>query len=300
MPDQLRGMQVFASVVSLGSFSAAGRQLGMSQTMVTKHVTALENALGVQLLRRTTQHVTATETGERYAADCRRILEEVEEANAIAVAQQLEPRGTLRMSVPVSFGLKVIDPILGDFAKLYRGISIDMELNDRRVNLLDDGWDLAVRISRLEDSTMMAKKLAACPNVVCGAPSYLAEYGIPKSVSDLKNHNCLGYTLSDVTNAQKWTFGPEGEVVVNVTGSFRANNGGSICALAIAGLGLAYQPHYIVGDDIRAGRLVAIELDHPTTLLHAYAIFARANRQPAKVRAIVDFLVKRLRGLEPL
>ncbi|NTH16748.1 LysR family transcriptional regulator [Agrobacterium rhizogenes] len=294
MPDQLRSMRVFATVVALGNFSAAGRQLGMSQTMVTKHITALENTLGIQLLRRTTQHVTATEAGERYAEACRRILEEVEEANSAAAAHQAKPCGLLRMSVPVTFGLRVVNPILGDFAKLHRDVTIDLELNDRRVDLLDDGWDLAVRVGRLNDSTMMAKKLVACPTFVCAAPAYLATHGTPTSVLDLKNHSCLGYSLSNVTNAVRWSFGANDEVVIDVSGPFRANNGDSVCAMAVAGLGLAYQPGFIVADDIRAGRLVAIELDHPTALLHAYALFPRANRQPAKVRAIVDFLIGRL------
>jgi DNA-binding transcriptional LysR family regulator len=294
MPDQLKSMRVFGAVMALGSFSAAGRRLGMSQTMATKHVTALEQTLGVQLLRRTTQRVVATEAGERYAEACKRILEEVDDAASAAIAQQVEPRGTLRMSVPLSFGLRVINPIMGDFAQLYPNLAIDLELNDRRVDLIDGGWDLAVRVGELEDSPLIARKLTNCATMICGAPAYFAAKGAPKTVADLSNHACLGYSLSEVSNASRWSFGRKGDIVIDVCGPFRANNGDSVCAMAVAGLGLAYQPEFIVADDIRAGRLVAIELDHPTSQLHAYAIFPRADRQPIKVRAMIDFLVDRL------
>jgi DNA-binding transcriptional LysR family regulator len=294
MPDQLKSMRVFGAVVALGSFSAAARQLGMSQTMATKHVTALEQTLGVQLLRRTTQQVVPTEAGERYAEACTRILDEVDDATSVAIAEQVEPRGTLRMSVPLSFGLRVINPIVGDFAKLHPNLAIDLELNDRRVDLIGGGWDLALRVGQLDDSQLVARKLATCATVICAAPGYFAARGAPKTVSDLSKHACLGYSLSEVTNASRWSFGKGDDIVIDVSGPFRANNGDSVCAMAVAGLGLAYQPEFIVADDLRAGRLVAVELDHPTSRLHAYAIFPRANRQPTKVRAMIDFLVDRL------
>jgi len=293
VPDQLRSMRVFTTVAALGSFSAAGRQLGISQTMATKHVTALEEALGIQLLRRTTQKVTPTEAGERYADDCRRILDEVDEANALAIAQHVEPRGVLRMSAPLSFGLREINPLIGHFAKLHGDLRIDLELNDRLVDLLEGGWDMAVRIGLLKDSTMVARKLVPCRTFVCASPDYLAKHGAPNRIVDLKHHHCLGYSLSYETRVDQWSFGPNARVVVDVPTPFRANNGDSVAAMAVAGLGLAYQPSFILADDIRAGRLVPIELDHPTVLLHAYAVFARSNRQPAKVRAMIDFLAAR-------
>jgi DNA-binding transcriptional LysR family regulator len=299
VPDQLRSMRVFTAVVAVGSFSAASRQLGMSQTMVTKHVTALEDALGIQLLRRTTQRVTATEAGERYAEDCRRILEEVEEANNLAIAQHIEPRGVLRLSAPLSFGLREINPILGDFARLHRDLRIDLELNDRLVDLLDGGWDMAVRIGLLKDSAMLARKLVPCRTIVCASPDYLATHGTPKRLEDLAGHNCLGYSLSNETRVDQWSFGPDARTIVSVSTPFRANNGDTISAMAVAGLGIAYQPSFILGEDLRAGRLVPIALDHPTVLLHTYAVFARANKQPAKVRAMIDFLADRWGPVPP-
>jgi DNA-binding transcriptional LysR family regulator len=294
MPDQIKSMRVFLAVVATRSFSAAGRQLGMSQAMATKHISGLEQMLGVQLLRRTTRFVVATEAGERFAEASRRVIEEFDEATAVTRAGQGEPRGLLRMNVPVSFGLRVINPIIGDFAERHPSLAIDLELNDRRVDLIEGGWDLAVRVGELADSPLVARKLMDCPTRVCAAPAYLARHGTPRTVADLARHACLGYSLSDVTNAQRWTFGGHKGVVVEVTGPFRANNGDAVIAMAKAGHGIAYQPGFLVDDDLRSGALVALELDHPTSVMHAYALFARARWQPAKVRAMIDFLVERL------
>jgi DNA-binding transcriptional LysR family regulator len=293
MPDQLAGMKVFAAVLAEKSFSAAGRRLGMSQTMVAKHINALESSLGVQLLLRSTRTIVATEAGQRYGEACKRIIEEVEEARAEALAQQAEPRGTLRLSVPVSFGYHAITPILGDFARAHPGLSIHLELNDRRVDPLGDGWDVAVRIGRLNDSALVARKLAPCPTVVCASPSYLGERGVPRRLADLADHDCLGYTLSDTTNDERWSFGTNSEISVGVSCTFRANNGDAICAMAAAGLGLAYQPAFVAADYLRRGELVVIDLEQPTSMLFICAMFPRAARQPAKVRAFVDFLVER-------
>lgn len=294
MPDQIKSMRVFLAVVATRSFSAAGRQLGMSQAMATKHVSALEQMLGAQLLRRTTRFVVATEAGERFAEASRRVIEEFDESTAVTSASQAEPRGLLRMNVPVSFGLRVINPLLGDFAGRHPSLAIDLELNDRRVDLIEGGWDLAVRVGELADSPLVARKLMDCPTRVCAAPSYLARRGTPKTVADLSHHACLGYSLSDVTNAQRWSFGERKGVTVDVTCPFRANNGDAVIAMAKAGHGIAYQPAFLVDDDLRSGALVALDLDHPTSIMHAYAVFARARWQPAKVRAMIDFLVERL------
>jgi DNA-binding transcriptional LysR family regulator len=201
MPDQIKSMRVFLAVVATRSFSAAGRQLGMSQAMATKHISGLEQMLGVQLLRRTTRFVVATEAGERFAEASRRVIEEFDEATAVTRAGQGEPRGLLRMNVPVSFGLRVINPIIGDFAERHPSLAIDLELNDRRVDLFEGGWDLAVRVGELADSPLVARKLMDCPTRVCAAPAYLARHGTPRTVADLARHACLGYSLSDVTNA---------------------------------------------------------------------------------------------------
>ena len=258
MPDQLRSMEVFARVVSAGSFSAAGRALDMSQTMVTKHVAALERRLGVQLLRRTTQRVTPTEAGQRFAQSAERILEEIREAEALAAAETVEPQGTLRISAPLSFGLREFSRVVPAYLARHDKVRLDVDFNDRLVDILSEGFDMAIRIGRLKDSSLTARRLAPCNILVCAAPSYIERHGAPRSVAQLANHNCLGYTLSTVTRAGLWTFGDDGEVSVKVSGNLTASSGDALVLAAIAGLGLVYEPSFIVGDAVRKGQLLSL------------------------------------------
>ena len=300
MLDRIAGMKVFARAAALGSISAAARALGMSQTMATKHIAAIEARLGVKLLHRTTRRLTLTEAGRRYLNSAERIVADFEEAEAVAAAEPIEARGTLRVNVPVSFGTREIAPLLPEFARCYPSVAVELGLNDRIVDLIDEGWDLAVRIGRLADSTMTAKKLAPCRMAVCGAPAYLAERGLPSRVTDLKNHNCLGYTLSRTVGPDRWSFGVDGRVTVPISGNLRANNGDVLVAAAVAGQGLVYQPTFLVSADMRAGRLKSITLDHPLVELHGiYALFPSDRRPPAKVRAFVDFLGQRFGSVPP-
>lgn len=217
MLDQVTGMRVFARVAAAGSLAAAGRALGLSQTMVTKHIDALEGRLGVRLLHRTTRRLTLTDAGRTYLDACQRILAEIEKADQAAAAGQAEPRGTLRMNVPVPFGLLQIAPLLADFSTRHPLITLDVGFNDRLVDLVEEGWDLAVRIGVLRDSTLIARRLAPCRMVVCGSPAYLGAHGTPRRVAELAGHNCLGYTLSDRMGADRWSFGADGSAVVGVS-----------------------------------------------------------------------------------
>lgn len=295
MLDRLTGMKVCSRVAALGTLSAAARALGMSQTMATKHVAAIEERLGVKLFNRTTRRVTPTEAGRRYLESCERILAEIEEAEEAAAAERAAPRGMLRVTVPVSFGIRQIAPALPEFARLYPGVSVDLGLSDRFVDLIEEGWDLAVRIGRLKDSYLVARRLAPCRTIVCAAPSYLAAKGVPRTVAELAGHNCLGYTLPDPQDAERWAFGRSGEIMVRVAGNLRASNGEALRAAAAAGQGLIYQPTFLVGSDIRAGRLVPVRLDQPTLdLLAVHAVRPPARHPPARVQAFVDFLAQRL------
>ena len=294
MLDRLTGMQVFASVASSGSLSAAARALGMSQTMATKHMAALEGRLGVKLLHRTTRRLTLTEAGRAYLDAAERILGEVADADAEAAAGAAEVRGTLRLNVPVSFGIREIAPLIPDFLGNHPALSIDLGLNDRQVDLIEEGWDLAVRIGAMASSSMIARKLAPCFTVVCAAPRYLAAKGTPRSIADLARHDCLGYTLSRTIGADTWLFGGERNISVAVRGSLKANNGDALTAAAVAGEGIVYQPTFLVAREIAAGLLVPIELDQPPIVLDGiFAIYPADRRPPAKVRAFIDFLVKR-------
>ena len=294
MLDRITSMQGFVRVATLGGFSAAARSLGLSQTMVTKHVVALEERLGVKLFRRTTRTVTLTEAGRRYLESCERILAEIEEAEQAAVADHLEPRGLLRLAVPVVFGNREIAPLLADFSRLNPAVSIDLSLNDRVIDLVEEGWDMAVRIGVLKDSTLIVRRIAPCRVVQCASPDYLARRGTPRLARDLADHDCLGYTLPGPAAAERWNLGVNGEISVPITPKLKANNGEALRAAAVAGLGIISQPTFIVGDDIRAGRLTIIRLEHPPMrLLGVHAVLPPGRNAPAKVRAFTEFLALR-------
>lgn len=296
MLDRVTGMQVFARVASLGSLSAAARDLGMSQTMATKHIAAVEERLRIKLLHRTTRRMSLTEAGRNYLEAIERILADIEDADTTASAATKHVRGILRLNVPVSFGIREIAPLLPALAARHPALTVDLGLNDRQVDLIEEGWDLAIRIGTLATSSMIARRLAPCTTVVCAAPSYLATHGTPKTIADLKKHVCLGYTLSLVMGADRWPFGPRGRTAVPVQGNLRANNGDVLVAAAIAGQGVVYQPRFLVAREIRAGLLIPLELDHePIELGGVYAVYPPDRNPPAKIRATVDFLAERLK-----
>ena len=189
--------------------------------MGAKHVGAIEARLGVKLFHRSTRRLTLTEAGRSYLEACERILADIEEAEALAARDRVEPRGTLRLNVPLSFGVREVASALADFARAYPAVSVDLGLNDRYVDLVDEGWDMAVRIGKLADSRLVARRLAPCRTMVCAAPAYLAAHGTPRTVADLAGHNCMGYTLPSAIGADRWAFGPDGEVVVPVGQSAR-------------------------------------------------------------------------------
>ncbi len=293
MLDRITGMQVVVKVAATGGFSAAARELRLSQTMVTKHVAEIETRLGVTLFHRSTRRLTLTEAGSRYLESCTRILAEIEDAETEAGAGRAEPRGTLRVNAPVSFGMREIGPLLSEFLDKNPEVSIELGVNDRVVDLIDEGWDLAIRIGRLEDSSLVARKLAPVRTVVCASPAYLQKHGAPRTIADLKAHNCLEYTLGKIIVSRRWPFGRKADIVAEVNGNLRANNGDTLLMAACAGLGLIYEPTFIVGDHLRDGRLVPLALDHPPIEMGLYAVYPPQRAVPAKVRAFIDFLLER-------
>jgi len=294
MLDRFTGLQVFSRVAGLGSLAGAARSLGMSQTMATKHVSALEERLGVKLLHRTTRKVTLTEAGRRYLDSVERVLGDLDEADALASAERVEVSGTLRVNAPVSFGARELAPLLRAFCSDHPNLDVDLGLNDRVVDLIEEGWDVAIRIGRIRDRSLIARKLARCRLLVAASPDYLRTRGEPKKLEDLGSHVCLGYTLSDALGPRRWEFGVDGDVGVPVRGNLRANNGDALVAAAVAGQGIVYEPTFLLGDEIRSGRLRALALDHPPLELPGvFAVYAATRRPPAKVRAFIDFLVGR-------
>ena len=295
MLDRLTSLEVFAKAAATGSFSAAGRAMGISQTMVTKHIAALEARLGVKLFHRSTRRLSITEAGRHYLEASERILTDMDAAEAAIAADRIEPRGLLRLNVPVSFGTRQIAPLLHEFAKHHPHVTVELGLNDRLVDLAEEGWDLVIRIGSLSDSNLIARRIAPCRTVVCAAPAYLKARGTPRTVAELPDHNCLGYTLSRLTGVGRWTFGAQAEIAIEVSGNLRANNGDALLAAAIAGQGIIYQPSFIVADDVRSGALVALALDHPTLQLGGiYAVYLPDRHPAAKVRALIDFIAARI------
>jgi DNA-binding transcriptional LysR family regulator len=290
--DTLSGFTVFTKVVETGGFSAAARELNMSKSAVSKHIAKLEDRLGVRLLNRTTRKLSPTEVGTDFYERALRIVQDVEETEQAVSALHTEPRGTLRLNVPMSFGYLHVAPLLADFTARYPDINIDMDLNDRVVDLLDEGYDIAVRIARLPDSTLIARKLAPFRLVLCASPDYLQQHGAPKTPADLKDHNCLMYSY--LLNQNEWSFqGPDGEISVKVSGNIRANNGDALRAAAREGAGLLLSPTFIVNEDLRNGRLKTVMTEFMKTDLAIYAVYPHNRYVSAKVRAFVDFLAER-------
>lgn len=297
MLDRITGMRIFVRAVSAGSLSAAGRHLGISPAMATKHVDALESHLGVKLLHRTTRRLSLTEAGSDYLEACLRILPEIEEAEASAASQRIEARGLLRMNVPLTFGSHYIAPLVPAFSQRHPAVRVELGLNDSQVDLIDGGWDMAVRIGRLADSTLQARRLADCPLVVCAAPAYLDERGVPRKVADLTQHNCLSYTLSQ---SKDWAFGRDGNARVTVSGDLLANNGSALVAAAVGGQGIIYQPQFIVAGALRRGELVVLELDKPAMDVGGiHLLYPPDRRPPAKVRVMADYLIESFKDEVP-
>ncbi|AWB33383.1 LysR family transcriptional regulator [Orrella marina] len=293
MLDQLTGMRVFVEAVNRASLSAAGRTLGLSPAMAAKHVDALEANLGVKLLHRTTRRLTLTDAGAMHHDACQRILQELDEAQAEVAAQGVEAVGKLRMNAPLSFGVRFIAPLLAEFSQRYPRVEIELGLSDAQQGLLQEGWDLVVRIGHLTDNTLKARRLGNCPMRICASPVYLKRHGTPLKASDLSSHNCLSYTLSSSQRDHTWRFGRKGEVLVPVHGNLTANNGDALLAAAMDGQGIIYQPDFIVGKALADGSLIALELDHPTQDLGGlHVLFASDRHLPAKTRAMIDYLVE--------
>lgn len=293
MLDRVTGMRVFIEAATRASLSAAARVLGMSPAMAAKHVDALEARLGIKLLHRSTRRLTLTDAGADYLAACRRILQELDETEAELAARRTEAVGRLRLNLPLSFGMRFVAPLLPEFSRRYPQVQLELGLSDAQQDLAQDGWDLAIRIGPLADSAFKARRLGDCPMRVCAAPAYLARHGTPRRVAELPWHNCLSYTLSPMQAHGTWAFGKAGEIQVPVRGNLTANNGDALLAAAVGGQGVIYQPEFIVADALVRGTLEALELDQPALELGGlHVLFLPDRRLPAKVRAMIDYLVE--------
>jgi len=298
--ETFAGMRLFTEVVDSGSFSAAGRRLGMAASSVARGIGGLENQLGARLLNRTTRKLGLTEAGRLYHERSKRILAEVEEARLSVTQLEAAPRGTLRLNVPVVFGRLHVAPILPDFLALHPALRVDLAMTDAFVDLVEEGVDLAIRIGELEDSSLIARRLAPNRRVLCASPDYLARHGVPTAPADLSEHNCLMYKQQ---NRSVWRLRNAGQIhEIKVTGSLVANNADVLHVAALDGVGLTLLPIWLVGRDIQRGALKIVLADYqvsPGALdTNIYAVFPHNRHLSAKVRAFVDFLRQRF-GTRP-
>ncbi len=293
--DNVSEMQVFVRVVQLGSFSAAARSLNLTPSAISKQVGRLEDRLKTRLFNRTTRRLNLTEAGSGFYERCRQILSDIEEAEQ-AVADLLStPRGTLKLALPSAFGLLHVVPLLAEYMRRYPDMRIDLNLNDRLIDILAEGMDLAVRIGDLSDSSLIARRLAPNRRVVCGAPAYFARAGLPQRPQDLLEHNCLVYTYRASRN--DWNFsGPGGKETIQVKGNLEANSAEALHRAVLSGVGIGLLPMWLIGADLKAGRLVEVLSTYHFPDSAVYAVYPPGRHLSPKVRSFVDYLVEQFSG----
>jgi DNA-binding transcriptional LysR family regulator len=287
--DKFQEMRVFTAVVDGSSFVAAANSLGLSKAAVSRYVSELEQRLGVRLMHRTTRKLSLTTEGEVFLARCRDILSSIEASETEISTRSAKVSGLLRVSLPVSFGIRHLAPLWHAFLTLHPQVSLDVQLSDRVIDLVDEGFDLALRIARLPDSSLVSRQIASTRLVLCAAPSYLLRKGRPKHPSELAAHDVLGYSL--LATGDQWHFeGPQGPVTVKVRPRFVSNNGDSCIAACVQGAGIQLQPTFLIDEAIRQGSLVEILPQFRAATLGIYALYPTRRFVLPKVRALVDFL----------
>ncbi len=286
----VNAMLVFARVVEESSFSAAARRLGQSKSAVSKQVAQLEDAVGARLLQRTTRRLALTDAGAAFYERCARIATEVEDAETAVSQLQTQPRGRLRVSGPFSFGIRYLGPVIADFLRVHKDLNIELDLSDRRVDLLEEGFDLAVRIGRLGDSSLIARRLCPIKLFVVASPDYLATHGRPSHPTDLVHHNCLQYVYSSA--GPTWTFAtPDGPLAVATHGDLRSNNGDVVLAAVRSGLGIAMSPDFLCGPSLLAGEVVSLFDEYMEPGSYLSAVYPHGRHLSTKVRLFIDALV---------
>ena len=296
--DKLSAMQAFARVVSSGSYAEAARRLGLTRSAVSKAVSELELGLGARLLDRTTRRVTPTEAGLAYYERCIAILAQVEETEAQISRLHDEPKGVLRVNAPMSFGMMYLSSAIASFMQKYTDLKVELTLNDRFIDPLEEGVDVTIRIGELEDSSLIARRISSTALMLVASPAYLTAHGEPKTPKDLASHRALIYGHS--TSTQRWKLADGGNVItVPVNGCLASNNGDVLRDAAIAGIGIARLPLFLVCDQIRAGSLRGVLPAYAPGDLDIHALYAPNRYLAAKTRVFIDFLVDRFGKIPP-
>ena len=295
--DRFANIEALVAVVDSGGFSHAAERLGIAKSVVSRRVSALEQALGVQLLQRTTRTQSLTGPGREFYTRAVRILADLEDAEQAIVDASAALRGGLKLAAPLSFGLHHLGSALDAFLREHPAIELELDLNDREINLVEEGFDMAVRIGDLSDSTLLARRLGSARFVTCASPDYLARHGTPEQPRDLERHTGLHY--SNITLRQAWQFaGGEREPIIAIPGiRMRANNGDALAAAAVAGLGVISTPTFIVADLIAGGELVPILEDFRRPAVGIHAVFPPGRLMPRRLQVLADFLARRFGDL---
>ena len=294
--DKFLEMQTYAAVVDLGSFVKAADVLEMSKPTVSRYVSDLEERLGVRLLQRTTRKLSLTEEGRSFYARCKAVLADVQAVESEITSKSLVVNGLIKINVPVSFGLLELAPRWADFMSKYPELTLDITLSDRMVDLVEEGFDLAVRIASLPSSSLISRKLASTKMVLCASPTYIKKHGKPKHPSDLANHAVLSYSL--LATGDTWEFdGKEGKVKVNVRPIMRSNSGDTCVAAARKHKGIIGQPSFMVSEDLKRGTLVELIPQFRLPEFGIYALYPSRQYVSPKVRALINFLAKEMEGV---
>lgn len=296
--DRLDAMRLFVRVAELGSFSAVAHQLGAARSVVTRQIAALESHLGTKLLARSTRRLSLTSAGTAYLEKCREILNLVDSAETDLAEERQTPRGPIRLSLPLVYSLRRLVPVLIEFSMRYPEVELDMDFSDRRSNLIQEGIDLAVRITPRLEPGDVARRIGSARMVVAASPDYLARHGEPRHPSELVDHQCLGYTAGP--SSQRWSFLIDGRLEsFTVRPRLFANNGDVLLQAAVAGLGIAPQPTFIADEYLQSDRLRAILTDYPLPELGIYAVLPSNRHIPHRLRVLMDFLDERLAAAAP-
>ncbi|CCE07496.1 putative transcriptional regulatory protein, LysR family [Bradyrhizobium sp. STM 3843] len=293
LPD-FEAMAIFAKVVEQRSFASAAQDLALSKATVSKAVSRLEERLGTRLFNRTSRRLALTDDGQRLSERAIRLLADGEEAETEALAQSVVPRGLVRFAVPMTFGVKKIAPLLPAFLEQYPEVSIDLHLSDATVDLIGEGFDLALRIARLPDSSLIARRLCAIPRYTVAAPSYLKRYGRPTHPMHLAEHKCFGYAYLATAGVWHYTNAAGEQASVRPAGQLRVNNGEAVLPAVIAGLGIADLPDFIIGDAIASGQVEVILKGWTQAEGAMHLVMPPGGPRPARVEVLADFLVREL------
>jgi DNA-binding transcriptional LysR family regulator len=291
--DRFSALRVFTQVVESGGFSRAAERLDLSTTAVSRQVAELEAHLQTRLLNRTTRRLSLTESGQAFYGRAVQLLHDLREAEQEASKAAITPRGTIRLTTSFNFGTRQVAPAIAGFLARHPDVKFDVQLSDRIVDLVEEGFDLAIRIGGTGSEHLVARKLGETRLVLCASPAYLEQHGAPATPQDLARHNCFTYEYASPRN--QWPFrGPDGsEQPVRISGTVHSNSGDLHAALAARGAGVAYEPDFIVDDEVHTGRLVRLLPDYTVPLSSIYAVYPTRKHLSAKVRLFVDYLVER-------